>query len=68
MSDADSVIFEFYLPKIAAILSLAGSSLIMAEVGKDMKLLKQQQHQLGVLGAVPRILLSMSVGDVFSSL
>lgn len=65
MYDVEVVVTEFYLPKIAAILSLVGSSLIMAEVGKDIKLLKQQG---AILGAVPRILLSMSIGDAFSSL
>lgn len=60
------IITEFYLPKVAAVLSMMGSSLIMAEVAQD-SLAKHRQRSGGV-SAVSRVLVCMSIGDMFSSL
>ena len=57
-----SVVFaEVYPPKVAAILSIIGSVLIIAEVVKDMRSSRGST-------ATSRILLSMSVGDILYSL
>ena len=63
------VVTEFYLPKVAALLSMMGSCLIMGEVGQDIRQSKQQPRRgdFGV-SVVSRVLLCMSIGDLFSSL
>jgi hypothetical protein len=64
-------VFELYLPKIAACFSIIGSSLILAELVQDwrQRLKRQLRHgQRRGLGAIARVLFSMSVGDLFFSL
>lgn len=57
-------IFEFLLPKLAALASLLGSSMIIGEVYMDWK---AKRHSRTGLSAVSRALLCMSIGDVFWS-
>ena len=55
------VVTEFYLPKVAAMLSMMGSSIILGEVIQDMKSSRGAS-------AISQILLSMSIGDILFSL
>lgn len=57
-------IFEYWLPKLAALLSLFGSSMIVAEIYQDWQ---TKRYSRQGLNAVSRALLSMSIGDVFFS-
>ena len=57
-------IFEYLLPKLAALFSLFGSSMIVAEVYQDWK---TKRYSRDGLNAISRALLSMSIGDIFFS-
>ena len=58
------VVFEFYFPKLAALLSMLGSCIIIGEIVQDSKAI----GGVSSVGAISRILLFMSMGDIFSSL
>ena len=63
-------ITEFLLPKLAAFCSLVGSGLILAEIHGDYQAKSRKSSHASVrrrLSAVPRALISMSIGDVFFS-
>ena len=73
------LITEFLLPKLAACLSMIGSSLILAELYQDYRIKNNQcssknhhnnkRHQRRRrLSAVPRCLISMSIGDLLFSM
>ncbi|CAB9503178.1 expressed unknown protein [Seminavis robusta] len=58
---------EYYLPKIAALFSMLGSGLIIAEVLQDGRQRGARSTTFKAVGAVSRVLLSMSVGDILFS-
>ena len=55
---------EYWMPKLAALLSLCGSSMIIGEVYQDYQ---AKRHSRQGLSAVSRVLLFMSLGDMFFS-